>query len=92
MSGPDQRPVSPRVCENCGGPLPAGAHPTRRNCSRSCKEAVYRRRRRERRREEARERPAKRVPRAAPKIDADAISAALAARERSIMVTWRAER
>ena len=83
------RPVSPRVCENCGGPLPAGAHPTRRNCSRGCKEAVYRRRRRERRREEARERPAKRPARPAPKINTDTIAAALAARERAIITTWR---
>jgi len=89
MSGPEQRPVSPRVCENCGGPLPAGAHPTRRNCSRSCKEAVYRRRRRERRREEARERPAKRLPRAAQPRDTDRIAASLAARERAIITTWR---
>jgi predicted nucleic acid-binding Zn ribbon protein len=84
--------VSPRVCSHCGGPLPAGAHPSRTTCSRTCKEARYRAAKRERRREEARERTAKRVPRAAPKIDTDAIAASLTARERAIVTTWRDQR
>ena len=92
MSGPEQRPVSPRVCSHCGGRLPAGAHHSRTTCSRTCKEARYRAAKRDRRREEARERPARRPARPAKSVDTDAIAAALAARARAIVDEWRAER
>ena len=77
------RPVSPRACLHCGGPLPAAAHHSRTLCSRTCKEARYRAAKRDRRREEARQRPAP------PSIDTDVIAASLTARERAVMATWR---
>ena len=82
MTAQEQRPVTARVCSHCAAVLPAGAHPSRTTCGPECKSAIYRAAKRERRRAEAH------VPPNWP-LDCDGIAAALAARERAIITTWR---
>jgi len=97
--------MSERVCQSCGAPLPADAHPHRRACSAACQRAAananrrqtrggpeYRakvRERDERKREAERAAAAKRTAGARRQFDGDRIKAALREREAQVIEKWR---
>ena len=97
--------MSERVCQSCGAPLPADAHPHRRACSAACQRAAANANRRQTRggpeyRTNVRERDERKreAKPAAPvggalvgrrQFDGDRIKAPLREREAQVIEKWR---
>lgn len=78
-----------RKCVHCGAAIPADAPVNRICCSRTCKEARYRRRQRERRPDRPVKRPPSPVPTA---VNLDVVGARLRRRERDVLDAWKKTR